>query len=185
MPETELPREPEMPEAAWKSEAGEERNMPIRFTAHELEKLAHSRERLNVYLNAAIALVMMALGAALLYNVYRLNQPWLRLGQGWTAGVVVYLFGPALRRANRRGVGEPCVRFLERQHEERRLGYLYLRRRLVLLLPGIAMSWWGGGARPWLFAVVLVALALVWLAFGQAAEKASLDREEVRRSVAP
>jgi len=185
MPEPKLPREPEMPEAAWKSETEEERNMPIKFTTHQLETLARSREKLNVYLNAAIALVMLALGAALLYNVFRLDQPWLRLGQAWTVGVVVYLFGPGLRRANRRGVGEPCAQFLERQHEERRLGYMHLRRRLFLFLPGIAMSWWGGGARPWLFVVVLMALALAWLGFGRAAEKAALDREDVRRIVAP
>lgn len=182
MSEPKQPFDPEMAEGVWKSQAEEEPNMSVRFAAHELETLARSREKLSIYLNTAVGLVMMAIGAALLFNVYRLDQPWLRLGQAWTAIMVVYLFGPLLGRASRQGVGEPCVQFLERQHEERRLGYLHLRRRLFLLLPGMAMCWWGGGGQVWLFAVALVALALVWLAFGQAAEKAAHDREDIRRS---
>lgn len=83
----------------------------------------------------------------LLYNVYRVEQPWIRFGQAWTLGVIVYLFEPAVGLGRRRvGAIEPCAQFLARQHEERGWGYQRIRGRLFLLIPGIVASWWGGGA---------------------------------------
>jgi hypothetical protein len=152
-----------------------------------------------------VIVVMVALAAALLYNVYRVGQPWIRLGQAWTLGVIVYLFGPALERERRpTGASEPCAQFLARQHEERQRGYLRIRSRLFLLIPGILASWWGGGlvaaakangldpsswlyhflAGPWPFVLTVMPLVLVWFAFGKAAEKAAQDRKEVHRAIA-
>jgi hypothetical protein len=179
-----MSQERNTPEGAWKSQA-EEQAMQIATTPDELCTMARSREKLNARVTAAVATVTVLLAAAFLYNVYRMDQPWLRLGQAWTLAVLLYLFGPALGGGRRRMIaGEPCAAYLERQHEERRSGYLRLRRRLFLLIPGMAMSWWGApGAKPWLFVMTGTALALVWFAFGKAAEKAAQDREEVRRSV--
>jgi hypothetical protein len=205
MSETEELHERNAIEAAWKSQEEEEQsNMRIALTADELCALARSREKLNTRLNLAVAAVTVILAGAFLYNVYAIEQPWIRLGQAWTLGVIIYLFWPAFTRGHRRmGASEPCARFLERQHEERRSGYLRIRHRLFLFIPGIAASWWGGGplatvksqglspsswlyrfwTGPWLYVIIGMVLILVWLAFGKAAEKAAHDCEEVRRSM--
>jgi hypothetical protein len=207
MPGPEEPWKSNAPEAAWKSQGEEpQRNMPIAPTPDELCAMAQSREKLNTRLIGGVAVVTVALAAAFLYNVYRIDQPWIRLGQAWTLGVVVYLFGIAFESGRRRtGASEPCAQFLARQHEERRRGYLRIRDRLFLIIPGIAASWWGGGplavakageidpsswlrhflGGPWPFVAVTAVLVLVWFAFGKAAEKADRDREEIQRLITP
>jgi hypothetical protein len=205
MPEPEEPREPDALETEWKSQTEEEQgSMQIALTPDRLCAMARSREKLNARVIGTVVTVMAALAGALLYNVYSIDQPWIRLGQTWTLGVIVYLFGPVFERGRgRMGASEPCVQFLARQHEERRLGYLHIRRRLFLFIPGMLASWWGGGplaaakapgldpsswlfhfyAGPWLFLIAGAALVLVWFAFGKAAEKAAHDREEVHHSI--
>jgi len=139
--------EPYTPEAAWKSQGEEQQtSMHIVLTPDELCAMAQSREKLNTRVIRGVVASTLALAAALLYNLYRLDQPWVRLGQAWTLGVIVYLFGPAFERGRpRNGASEPCAQFLRRQHEERRRGYLRIRRRLFLFIPGIVASRWGGG----------------------------------------
>lgn len=207
MPEPDEPRASDTPETAWRSQAEEQQpSMQIALTPDELCAMARSREKLNARVIKAVVAVTVALAAALLYNVYRIDQPWIRLGQAWTLGVLVYLFEPALERGRRRtGTSEPCAHFLERQHEERRCGYLRIRRRLFLFIPGMVASWWGDGPLaatkahgldpsswlfrfcdgPWPFLAAGTALILAWSAFGKAAEKAAHDREKVHRSTAP
>jgi len=191
------------PEKAWRSQdENEEAGVESALTAERLRALARGRERLNRWGRWAVVGGVLLLAAALLHNVYQVDQPWIRLGQAWTLGVLVYIFGPAFD-ARRRGGTEPCARFLERQHEERRQGYLRIRNRLFLFLPGLAASWWGKGplaaakamrldpgsalyrfyAGPGLFLVTGTALVLVWLALGKAAETAGIERDEVRRSI--
>lgn len=205
MPGPDERRESDTPQNAWRSQAEEQQpSMQIAMTPDELCAMARSREKLNTCVIRTVVAVTVAFAAALLYNVYRIDQPWIRLGQVWTLGVIVYLFGPALERGRRRmGASESCAQFLERQHEERRCGYLRIRRRLFLIIPGMAASWWGGGplaaakARGldpsswlfhfydglWLFLIAGTALVLAWFAFGKAAEKAAQDREEVHGSM--
>jgi hypothetical protein len=205
MPNPDEPRESDTPQAVWRSQAEEQQpSMQIALTPDELCVMARSREKLNARVIRAVVGVTVALAAALLYNVYRIDQPWIRLGQAWTLGVIVYLFGPALERGRRRmGASESCAQFLERQHEERRCGYLRIRRGLFLFIPGMVASWWGGGplaaakarglnSSSWLFHsydglglffVAGTALVLAWFAFGKAAEKAAQDREEVHSSM--
>jgi len=179
--------------------------MLIALTPEELDAMVQSREKLNARVIRSVVVVTTALAAALLYNVYRVDQPWIRIGQAWTLGVIVYLFGPAFERGRRRtGASEPCAQFLARQHEERRCGYMRIQRRLFLFIPGVVASWWGGGplaaarargldpsswlnhflAGPWPFVIIVTALVLVWVAFGKAAEKAAQDREEVQGIIA-
>jgi hypothetical protein len=203
MPEAENPGEPD-PESVWKSQEREEPTMQYALTPSELCAMSRSRERLNALVFWAVTTVMAALAGAGLYNVYRLDQPWIRLGQVWAVGVIVYLVAAGLNRGRARmGASEPCARFLERQHEERRRGYLWIRRRLFLLVPAMVASWWGGGplaqakargldpsswlyrfcAGPWPFVLAGAVLILVWFLFAKAAEKAFRDAEEIRRSI--
>ncbi len=206
MQEPEEPREPDTPEAAWRSQGEEQlRSMQRALTTDELCAMAQSREKLNARVIRGVVAVTVALAAALLYNVYKIDQPWIRLGQAWTLGVIVYLFGPAFERGRRRtGTSEPCAQFLAKEHEERRRGYVRIRRRLFLFIPGIVACWWGGGALaaarargldssswlygilagPWPFVLTVAALVLVWFAFGKAAQRAARDREEIHRAIA-
>jgi hypothetical protein len=207
MSEPNGPRELDTPEAAWKSQGEEQQgSMHIILTPEELCAMVQSREKLNARVMAGVVVVTLALAAALLYSVYRVDQPWIRAGQAWTLGVIVYLFGPAFERGRRRtGASEPCAQFLAKQHEERQHGYLRIRRRLFLFIPGIVATWWGGGpltaarahgldpsswlyhflAGPWPFVLTVMVLVLDWFLFGKAAEKAARDREELRRMIAP
>jgi hypothetical protein len=203
VPEPEEPPEPDTPEAVWRSQEEQHPSMQIRLTTEELCAMARSREKMNVRVIRALMFVAAALAGAFLYNIYRIDQPWIRLGQAWTLGVLVYVFAPALEPSRLRvGAREPCAQFLERQHEERQRGYLRIRRRLFLFIPGMAASWWGrtpsiaakardfeafwrfpAYAQSWLFLLCGMALVLVWFAFGKAADKAAHDRDEIRRSV--
>ena len=206
MSEPKEPREPDTLEAAWKSQGTEQQRMHVVLTPEELCAMAQSRKKLNARVGLGVVVVTLALAAGALYNVFRADQPWIRLGQAWTLGVIVYLFGPAFERGRRpSGASEPCAQFLVRQHEERQRGYLRIRSRVFLLIPGILASWWGGAglaaakargldpsswlyyflAGPWLFVLVVMALVLVWFAFGKAAEKAARDRDEVQHAIAP
>jgi len=187
MQEPDEPREPDSPETTWKSQPEDQTVDPrIALSPDELCAMVRSREKLNARVAFAVKAAMVIFAGAFLYNIYRIDQPWIRLGQAWTLGVIVYLFGPMFERGQRpSGASETCARFLERQHEERRSGYLLIRRRLFLFIPGIAACWWGRpapkGPGNWLFLLTGAALVLVWLAFGKAAEKAAHDREEIRR----
>jgi hypothetical protein len=184
MSETENPRDVRTPEDAWLSLEKEQGSMHIALTPDQLCAMAHSREKLNRWLVPAVTAIAAAIAIGLLYNVFKIDQPWIRVGQAWTLGVLAYLF--AIQRRNRRGVNEPCVRFLEGQHEGRRIGYLSLQRRLFLFIPGIVACWWGrpslaGTAGSWPFLIIATALVALWFAFGAAANKAMRDRDELVR----
>jgi hypothetical protein len=205
MQEPERSREPATPEDAWISQKeNEEPTMQIATTADELCAMAHSQEKLNVRARWIAAAVVALLVGGFLYNVFSVGQPWIRVGQAWTLGVICYLYGTMLEREPRRiRTGEPCANFLEREFENKRRGFLAIRRGLFLLIPGIAVTCWGGGpvARakalgldpfswqfqfatgPWPFLIIGVILAFVWFAFGKAAEKARHDQQDIRRSI--
>ncbi len=199
-----LPDDLREPENVWKAQDEEKQAMQIKVKPEELAALVRSREKLNTFLQWAGVAVTGSLAAGLLYNVWSADQPWIRFGQAWAFGFLAYVLGTEFKYgAGRKEVNEPCVRFLERQHEERARGYLRFRRRLWLLIPSIVASWLGGGpltfarakgldpsswlfqfcAGPWPFILVAACLALAWLAFGGAAAKARRDLEELLRSV--
>jgi hypothetical protein len=199
-----LPDDFREPENVWKAQDEEKRAMQIKVKPEELAALVRSREKLNTFVQWAGVAVMGSLAAVFLYNVWSADQPWIRFGQAWAFGLLAYVLGTEIKYGTgRKGVNEPCVRFLERQHEERARDYLRIRRRLWLLIPSIVASWLGEGpltlakargldpsswlfqfcAGPWPFILVAAGLAFVWLAFGSAATKARRDLEELRRSV--
>jgi hypothetical protein len=187
--------EPESEIAVWKKQGEEQRKMKLVLTPDQLCAMARSRERLSGRVRSASLVVIAAIATGLLYDLYRVDQPWIRIGVAWTLCMVAYLFGPAFENKVR-GVdtSEPCARFLEREHEERRRHYLRIRNRLFLFIPGILACWFGRtltiikgssasySAPPWLFLAAAVDLVLVWFALGKAAQKAASDRDEIRRS---
>jgi hypothetical protein len=203
MPESDQSSEVDALQNTWRTQEEQKRKMQISLTPEQLSAMAQSREKLNGRFIGSVIAVSVVLAAALLHNVYKIDQPWIRVGQAWTLGVIVYLVSPRPQSGRRKGQDEPCAQFLERQHEERRLGYLRFRRKLFLFIPGLAATWWGRDALPaakelglsrssWLFSIlagpwpfVLAGAALVtsWFLFGKAAEKAARDREEIRRAI--
>ncbi len=86
----------------------------------------------------------------------------------------------------------------------KRDGYLGVRRVILLFIPGVLASWWGGGpalrARAmgldpssvyyrymtsvWPIIATCFLLLLVWFGFSGAAKKASAEFEAMRESIA-
>jgi len=188
------PSESETLQTVWKNQQEAQPNMQLALTPDQLCAMARARERLSARVRSASLVVIAAIAAGLLYDVYRVEQSWIRIGVAWTLCIVVYLFGSAFENKAHSDATEPCSRFLEREHEERRRHYLRIRNRLFLLVPGILACWYGraltiiktsspsASAPPWLFLTTAIALVLLWFAFGKAAQKAASDRDEIRRS---
>ncbi len=173
------------PQNVWKEFEAEHREVQIKVEPGALAAMVRKRERLNAFVSWMAMSVMILLAAGFLYNVWSSEKPWMRFGQAWMFGLLAYAVGAAFKKGSvRKGVSEPCARFLERQHEERANGYLRIRSRLWLVIPGVVASWLGGGAALWMFVLVCVGLVLVWFAFGAAAAKARRDGEELRGEVA-
>ena len=57
---------------------------------------------------------------------------------------MLFLRDNASARAGQ-SAGRPCANFLEREFEDKRRGFLAIRRGLFLLIPGIAATYFGGG----------------------------------------
>ncbi len=156
----------------------------LALTPDALCALARTRERRETWLHAAVSLAVFGLAASLLFHVYAVPQPWVRVGQAWTVGVLSYLFLAGLERGPaRREASEPCARFLESAHARRGESYRWLRQRLFLFTPGLLASWWGRapGTKVWPFVAAGAGLACVWLLLGKAADKATADCAEMRR----
>lgn len=186
----------------WRGQNEGKQPMNISHEPDHIAALARSREKLNMLMRCGGIAVTGALAVGFLHNVWSTDQPWIRFGQAWAFGWLAFMVGTEFgHSAGRKGVDEPCIRFLELQHEERAKAYLRLRWRLWLLLPSIVASWFGGGllitararglnpsswlfhfcAGPWPFIIAVLVLALVWLAFGGAARKAKRDVEDLHR----
>jgi hypothetical protein len=185
------------PENAWKSMSEEEAGMEMMMTTDQLCTMARFRERENVWARRVALVTCVCFAAWFVYNLITITQPWIRLGQAWMVGLMCLFFWGTLRRGpGRIRVSEPCASFLQREYEGSRNTLLQVRRAIVLVLPSIVASWWGGyrAARadpsswrfhflnsPWPYAVVLLVLLSGWLILGQAAEKASRELENLRR----
>jgi len=188
-------------QAAWKGQDDGPQMARIEAVPRELAALVRSRENLTKIVYWTSVAVTTLLAAGLLYNVFSTDQPWIRFAQAWAFGLLGYVLGTHLPyRAGRKYVHESCARFLERQHQERASGYLRVRRVSWLLVPSIVASWFGRGpllaaqasglapsswlfrffAGPWPFFLIAGILALIWLAFGAAANKATREAAEIR-----
>ena len=193
------------PESAWKSMSEEEPGMEMMMTTDQLCAMARWRERENVWARRVALVACVCFAAWFAYNLITITQPWIRLGQAWMVGLMCLFFWGTIRRGPTRiRASEPCASFLQREYDGSRNTLLQVRRAILLVLPSIAASWWGGyrAARakalhldpsswrfhflnsPWLYVlyvVVLLVLFLGWLVLGKAAEKASRELENLRR----
>ncbi len=167
--------------------------------------MARRRERENSWLRGVGLFALAGLAIAFAHNTWVVDQPWVRLGQGWMLIVMtVYLFTLIRDRTGRRASNETCSGFLLRSLKMKRDGYLAVRRVVLLFIPAILASWWGGGpalrARAmgldpssvyyrymtsvWPIIATCFLLLLVWFAFSGAAKKASVELEAMRENIA-
>ena len=178
--------------------------LPQPPTTAEICALARRRERENVWFRRLGLLALAGLAIAFAHNTSEIDQPWVRLGQGWMLIVMtVFLFGLLRDRTGLRASNETCAAFLLRSLQRKRDGYLTVRRIVLLIIPAIAASWWGGGAAlkaramgldpsspyyqyltsVWPTVATCFLLLIVWFAFNTTAKKASAEFEKLRHSI--
>lgn len=167
--------------------------------------LARREERANVWGRGIGLFALAGFAIAFAHNTWEVDQPWVRLGQGWMLVVmIVYLGGLLRNRTGRRASNETCAGFLLRSLKRKRDGFLGVRRVVLFILPAVLASWWGGGAAlkahamgldssspyyryltsVWPTVATCFLLLLVWFAFSSAATKASAEFEAFRERIA-
>jgi len=193
---------PATPESVWKSIGGkEESRMDMALTPDQLCAMARARERESLWSRRILLTMLIGLSGGFAYNVLSSSQLWVRLTQGWMFAWACLLVWRFRRGPRRMSATEDCASFLRREFEGKRKGMLEIQRYMLLLVPPILASWWAGlpfmrlralrvdpssplyqfASGPWLFVVIGLLLALIWLAFGLAARKARGELDELRR----
>ena len=173
--------------------------------ATEICALARRRERESVWGRRIGLAALAGFAIAFAHNAWQVNQPWVRLGQGWMLLVMTVCFWNLIRnRTHLRESSDSCAGFLLRSLKMKRDGYLAVRRIVLLIIPAVLARWWGGGAAlkaramglapsslyyryltgVWPMIATCVLLLLVWLAFSKSAKKASAEFEALRQRVA-
>ena len=110
--------------------------------ATEICALARRREFESVWARRISLFALAGLAVAFAHNTWELNQPWVRLGQGWILLVVTACLWNLIRnRTHRRASNDSCGTFLLRSLQMKRDGYLALRRIVLLIIPGVLASW--------------------------------------------
>ena len=173
--------------------------------AAEICALARRRELESVWGRRISLFAVAGLAVAFAHNTWEINQPWVRLGQGWMLLVMsVCLWNLIRNRTHLRASNDSCGSFLLRSLKMKRDGYLAIRRIVLLIVPAVLASWWGGGAAlkaramgldpsspyyryltgVWPMIATCVLLLVVWFAFSEAAKKATAEFEALRQRVA-
>lgn len=179
--------------------------LPQPPTTAEICALARRRVRQDVWFRRIGVLVLAGSAIGYAHNTWEIEQLWVRLGLGWILIVIaVFLFGLLLDRTGHRASNETCEGFLLRSLQRKRDGYLALRRIVLLFIPGVAATWWGGGlalkagamglnpSSPyyryltgiWPMIATCFLLLLLWLAFSVSAKKAFAELEALRHRIA-
>ncbi len=96
-----------------------------------------------------LALVVLAAAVAM-RNLMRLHyspiqNPWLGFAMLWTLLALGYFVWISVPRRGPQGAEGPCVQFLGRVLEGKRLWARFVRRGVLLLVPAVLAAWWGGG----------------------------------------
>lgn len=189
------------PQDLWKRD---DPGLPLPLAAAEICAKARRRERGNMWMRLIGLFALAGLAVAFAHNTWGIDQPWVRLGQGWMLIVMtVYFWGLIRSRTDRRTLNETCAAFLLRSLAKKRDGFMAVRRIVLLVIPAVLASWRGGGpalkARAmgldpssvyyryltsiWPIAATCVLLLLVWFAFSSAAKKASAEFEALGRRI--
>jgi hypothetical protein len=190
------------PQDLWKTNDPE---LPRTPASSGICALARREERTNGWLRGICLFALACFAVAFAHNTWVIDQPWVRLGQGWMLTIItVYLFGVIRDRTGRRASSETCAGFLLRSFKMKRDGFLAVRRVVLLIIPAVLASWWGGGAAlraramgldpsslyyrymtsNWPMVATCFLLLLVWVGFSGAARKASAEFEEFRERIA-
>lgn len=182
----------------------EDNDMPD-LSPDRICEMARCRERDSLWSRRIAAFALVCLGGAFLYNCLRVDQPWVRIGQGWMlAATLYYAWRVARSKSDRRDGNETCLAFLVRSLEGKRRTMRELQWTVLVVVPAMLASWWGGGpelrARAmgldpssplyryytggWPFVVTALTLAFVSFAFADGAKKAARKIEglNARRS---
>ena len=178
--------------------------LPPQPSATGICALARRRERENIWQRRLALLALAGLAVAFAHNTWEVDQPSVRAGQGWMLIVMTLYLGSVIRnRTNRKAPDETCAAFLLRSLKTKRDGFLAVRRVVLLTIPAMLASWWGGGpalkARAmgldpaslwyryltsvWPMVATCCLLLFVWLAFTGAARKSAAELEELRERI--
>ena len=126
----------------WTSQEDE----PMQITNDQVRNRARRYESENVLFYWVMLGLTPLFVATFIYNFVRFHQPWLVAGNAWALVATCYVVWRLVRNGPNRIVpGEPCVQFLRREFEGKRQSSLSVRRFIVLLIPALLASWWGGG----------------------------------------
>ena len=190
------------PQDLWKSN---DPTLPESPGTREICALARRRERENVWLRRLGVFALAGFVIAFAHNTWTVDQPWVRLGQSWMLIVMtVYLWSLIRNRTGRRASNETCADFLLRSLKMKRDGFLAVRRVVLLTIPAMLASWWGGGpalkaramgldpsspyyrylTSAWPMVATCLLLLLVWFAFRAAAKKAAAEFDALRDRIA-
>jgi len=100
------------PQDVWKRN---DPGLPQPPTTAEICALARRRVQEDVWLRRIGVLVLAGSAIGYAHNTWEIQQPWVRLGQGWMLIVItVFLFGLLLDRTGHRASNETCEGFLLR-----------------------------------------------------------------------
>jgi len=194
---------PEGPQRVWQSlHRHEEPGMEMRLTTDQLCAMARYRERENIWGQWIASVACLGFGAFFVYWAIRMEQIWLRLAQAWMALLMALAMWGVRGWARRIQAGESCAQFMVRELEGSRRTLLALRWGIVLVLPWMAMLWWGANGvtrtalhleptslryycptSPWPFVAILLVLLTCWTGLGLAAKKRARQADELRRAI--
>jgi hypothetical protein len=180
----------------WKSQ--EEESMELSTELVRAKALRYEKESVAVYWTV-LAITPLFVGA-FLYNMFRLNEPWLVAGAGLALTAFVGMVWKVVRTGPTKLVpAEPCAHFLRREFEAKRKGLLCVRTWLLLLIPAVVASWWGDGPElraralgihspsvlnllkgPAPLIVMGLIVGFLWFAFSHQARKVDLEIENLR-----
>ncbi len=130
----------------WKAQKGETSAMKSEMICAK----ARVFERKMKFEFWGVPLLLALFAAKAVFYLVRSQEPWIRAGWAW--GVITFIYaaarwiqvGPPRPLHNAAGT-ENCADFLRAELEKKRTRILEMRWILLLLFPGMFVTWWGGG----------------------------------------
>jgi hypothetical protein len=133
-------------QALWKAQKGEVTAMKSEVVCTRARALER-KMKIELW---GVPLLLTLVAAKAAFSFVQFHEPWIRAGWAW--GVVTCIYaaarwaqfgmpGPLHHAAG----SENCADFLRAELNKKRKRILELRWILLLIFPGFAASWWGGG----------------------------------------